>query len=801
MSEQSLLIVESPAKSKTITKYLGKNFIVLSSKGHVRGIPSKSNAVNTENNFETEYEIHSDSMRYLDEITKAAKNSQHIYMATDPDREGEAISWHILEVLKERKIPLDNKVHRVTFNEVTPEAVKAAIKSPRSIDMNLVSAQRARQCLDYLVGFSISPILWRKLPGSKSAGRVQSVALRILCEREHEIIRFKPIDYWTIPGEFSKDSEQFSADLIEINRKKVEKFSFLSESAANSVVSVLKQLNYSVESVEHKEVQRNPEPPFITSTLIQAASTNLKMSSKKAMQVAQKLYEGMKVNDKMIGLITYMRTDSINLSSESVEKGREAILEIFGKNYLPENPRVFKSKVKNAQEAHEAIRPTDPFLTPEKIKEFLTDDEFALYELIWKRFIACQMSSARIAKTTIRIAGQNDNVTLENEELNEFMSSSKGTTAVFRVIGTMVLFDGFSKVMNDSDSKKKGDDVLLPRMFEKDILKLIKLNSKQHTTTAPSRYSEATLVKKMEDLGIGRPSTYATVMSILQERQYVSLQKNKFFVEDRGELVNTFLNCFFPRYVEYGFTAALEEELDDIANGEKQFVEILQNFWTPFKTNVNEVGGMQTITILSTVQNVLNEFLFDETNSNRKCPKCSDGDLILKNSKYSPFIGCSNYPECDYAQKFKLYSTFENKTETSAKELLQTKEEDAPLMIHSGNIRVIAQENEEQIMLNKGQYGHYISLCKNGLVQKNFTLPSFVNVENFSLAFSDMRKLFDMPMSIGKHSDGNDIKIGIGRYGPYVLYKKKFYSIKTQDILSVIHFSVEQAENIISNKK
>lgn len=792
MSGKNLLVVESPAKAKTITKYLGKDFIVLSSRGHVRAIPSKSNAVNTEN-FDTEYEINPTSSKYLDAITDAAKTAQNIYMATDPDREGEAISWHVVEILKQRKIQLDNKVHRVTFNEVTPESVKAAIKSPREIDMSLVSAQRTRQSLDYLVGFSISPILWRKLPGCKSAGRVQSVALKVLCEREHEIMRFKPMDYWSITGSFQK-GEQFFCELSEINEKKVEKFSFTSEGGAKSVIEALKHLSYKVSSIEKKELSKNPEPPFITSTLIQSASTSLKMSSKKSMQIAQKLYEGIAIQDKTIGLITYMRTDSINLSEESVEKGRAVIKQLYGDQYLPKEARTFKKKVKNAQEAHEAIRPTDPNLIPNEIRSFLTDDEFELYNLIWKRFIACQMSQAKMAKTTIKIEGIGNFSGEVDESVKAFFNQTK-LLAQFKVSGTMLLFDGFQKVF--SESQKKDEEVMLPKISEGDNLDLIDIIFKQHTTTAPSRYSEATLVKKMEDLGIGRPSTYATIMSILQERQYVSLNKNRFHIEDKGELVNTFLNLFFTQYVEYGFTAALEEELDDIANGEKNYLETLKGFWEPFKSNVDEIGKVQMSIILEKLQSVLDEFLFDDSNKEKKCPKCKTGDLKLRNSKFSPFISCSNYPTCDYAHKFSLYSNKEDK-EMKAEDF--TKQEDAPHMIHNGNIRIIGQEGEEQVMLNKGQYGHYVSLCKDGLVLKNFTLPSFVEIENFNLEFNQMSKLFNMPFSIGSHQ-GNEVKVGIGRYGPYVLYKKKFYSIKSKDIMVVLNYSLDDAIALVNGGK
>lgn len=790
MSDKKLLIVESPAKAKTITKYLGKTFAVLSSCGHVRGIPSKSNAVDTNHNFETQYEINPSSKKYLDAITEAAKNVSCIYMATDPDREGEAISWHVIEILKDRKVEVEGKTHRITFNEVTQTAIKAALKSPRDIDMNLVAAQRTRQSLDYLVGFSISPILWRKLPGSKSAGRVQSVALKLLCEREHEIIRFNPIDYWTISGAFEGE---IKAELSSVGETKIDKFSFKSEEEASSMVSLLQRLNYSIASVEEKELSKNPEPPFITSTLIQAASTALKMSSKKTMQIAQKLYEGMKVGDRTIGLITYMRTDSVNLSEESVEKCRNLIKSLYGEQYLPKEARLFKKKVKSAQEAHEAIRPTDPSLIPSQIKEFLSDDEFALYNLIWKRFVACQMAAARIAKTTIKIeGGKNFDQQIITDSIKHFFDGQ--LVASFKAIGTVILFDGFQKIVGQT----KDDDIVLPKVTQGAQVALTDIQFKKHTTTAPSRYSEASLVKKMEDLGIGRPSTYATIISILQERNYVSLKKNKFFVEDRGELVNTFINCFFGKYVEYGFTASLEDELDEIASGTKNYLETLKEFWEPFKENVDAVSKLQNSYILEEVQRVLNEFLFEPNEEDRKCPKCSNGELKLKNSKYSPFIGCSNYPECDYAQKFKLYNTAEDNKATTADDFIQTSDVS---MVHSGNVKVVAEEGDEQIMLNNGKYGPYLSLCKEGVVQKNFALPAFIDITNSAFTFQLLRRLFDMPFKIGDHPDGQEIKIGIGKYGPYVLYKKKFYAIKNNDIIALLNYPLQEAINLISSKK
>jgi len=792
MPGKNLLIVESPAKAKTITKYLGKDFIVLSSRGHVRGIPSKSNAVDTNHNFEIEYEINPASAKYLDAIYEAAKTAQIIYMATDPDREGEAISWHIIEVLKQKKIQLEDRLYRITFNEVTPASVKAAIKQPRAIDMALVSAQRARQALDYLVGFSISPILWRKLPGCKSAGRVQSVALKVLCEREHEIVRFKEMDYWSITGSFEKN-ETFSAELSMINNKKVEKFSFTSEAGAKSVINALKHLDYKVIAIEKKELQKNPEPPLITSTLIQSASTSLKMTSKKSMQIAQKLYEGITINDQTIGLITYMRTDSITLSAESVEKGRAVIQKLFGEKYLPKESRLFKKQVKNAQEAHEAIRPTDPSLIPNEIRECLTDDEFNLYNLIWKRFIACQMSSAIIAKTTIKLGG----VGLYDKEIDGSVQdffNDINISAEFKVSGTMLLFDGFHKVLS---AQTKEDDITLPNIIESEELNLVDIITKKHTTIAPSRHSEATLVKKMESLGIGRPSTYATIISLLQEREYASLAKNRFHVTDRGELVNTFLNIFFTQYVEYGFTASLEEELDDIASGEKDYLQTLKDFWMPFKLNVDEIGQIQMGIILEKLQLVLDEFLFNDTNKEKKCPHCGTGYLRLRYSKYSPFIGCSNYPSCDYAQKFSLYHNDSDREMTITDCM---KKEDAQEMIHNGNIRIIGENDKEQIMLNKGQYGNYISLSSNGIVEKNFNIPNSIDLDNNNLEFNQIRKLFDMPFSIGLHQN-DEVRIGIGKYGPYMLYKKKFYSIKNKDILAVLNYSLEDAVFLLNGGK
>ncbi len=840
MTTQKLLVVESPAKAKTITKYLGNTYKVLASCGHVRAIPSRSNAVDIAHAFEAAYEINEGSKKYLNTIVEASKHCTDVYMATDPDREGEAIAWHVSQVMKDSEIKIDGRVHRIMFNEITPNAIKTALKNPRDINMDLVYAQQARQTLDYLVGFNLSPVLWRKLPGSRSAGRVQSVALRILCEREHEIMRFKPMDYWTVHGCFTLDSTESTtkASLAEMNGHKIEKFSFTTATSAERIINILNCLEYVVKDVEKKDICKNPEAPFITSTLIQTASQSLKMSAKKVMQVAQKLYEGIDVDGKLVGLITYMRTDSINVSPDAIGKARDVIKTEYGEKYLPDKARIFKKKVKNAQEAHEAIRPTDPHLIPSKIKTFLSDDEWKLYDLIWNRFIACQMSSAIIARTVVRIVGRSNNVpslhlqaVLEDDIISHlFKASSHQIEAVFKVIGTTVVFDGFYRLMGNQiakqyKNKKNNEDSTvsvdttdeqqyLPPMFDGQTLEIAEILSNQHTTTAPARYSEATLVKKMEDLGIGRPSTYATIMSILQDRKYVVLDKNKFHVEDRGEIVNTFLNLFFTKYVEYDFTASLEEELDAISNGDKQRTQVLQDFWQAFKQNVDFVSQLPTKDILQQIENMLSEFLFanglnDENTSdisqlNKHCPKCQNGDLKLKNSKYSPFVGCSNYPNCDYAIKFSLHkhngknsvsSTVSSITEGCNVEMQNS-------MVHSGNVRIIAQQENAQIMLNKGQYGYYLSLCESGKIVKNFTLPQSCNVDNFTLSYEQARKLFDMPFKIGKHPDSDDdIMIGIGKYGPYILYKKKFHPIKNKTLADMVSFSLHDVMAVLAASK
>jgi DNA topoisomerase-1 len=786
---QQLLIVESPAKAKTIGKYLGKDFIVLSSRGHVRGIPSKSDAVMPEKNFTIEYEINPGSDKYLDPIAKAAKEAEEIFLATDPDREGEAIAWHLVEVLKDKGIKLP-KTHRITFNEVTAQAIKKALKSPRELDQNLISAQRTRQALDYLVGFSLSPVLWRKLPGSRSAGRVQSVALKVLCEREEEIAQFRSRDYWTLEGNFTtkNSNNYFKAELSELFGEKVEKFTFTQEEEASGVLSYLEGLDYKVLSLEKKEVQKNPDAPFITSTLIQAASSQLKLSSKKTMQIAQKLYEGLKIKDKMTGLITYMRTDSTNISTDALEKVREVITKLFGEKYLPKSPRAFKNKVKNAQEAHEAIRPTDPDLTPDQVKDYLSSEELSLYDLIWSRFIACQMAPALLAKTHLTIIASSENKKIPSE-IEKF--STKNKEILLKTTGSLLLFDGFQKVFQ---SENKKDEILLPSLVEGQDLIAKSLDSIKHTTTAPSRYSEASLVKKMEELGIGRPSTYATILSILQERNYVNLNKNKFFVEDRGELVNKFLSTFFTQYLQYDFTALLEEELDQIAEGTKENLKFLSDFWEPFKLKVEEVLTIQTTKILEVLQEELAGFLF-ENPDNRICPKCNKGELKLKNSKYAPFIGCSLYPDCDYAEKFKLFNRNkeEKKDEQSAVDFIREEKKAQPI-----DAKILAKNQEEQILLCQGPYGPYLGLSKEGTLEKTMSLTKLEGLEELpEMSFNQLEFFFSLPKSLGKDATSQEIKLGIGKYGPYLLYKKKFTAIKNKNIRYLIQISLEEAKILL----
>lgn len=610
----NIVIVESPAKSKTIEKYLGKDFKVMASFGHVRDLPSKNGSVDTDNDFSMNYKVSAGSEKVMKEITAAVKKADKLYLATDPDREGEAISWHVLEELKRRIKDMDKKeVLRIEFNEITKTAVQYAVAHPRDLDMNRIDAQQSRRALDYLVGFNLSPVLWRKVRTGLSAGRVQSVALRLVCEREDEIEAFKAEEYWSIEADFATlKGETILSKLVTLNGVKQEKFSINNEKDAKAAEKTLTGLDYSVKSLKKKQVKRNPFAPFITSTLQIDASRKLRFSAKKTMSVAQRLYEA--------GLITYMRTDSVIMAQEAVFAVRDAITNMYGAEYIPEKPNFYKTKSQNAQEAHEAIRPTDFTKQAKSLK--LEDDQQKLYDLIWKRAVSSQMAPAKLDQTSLTIADTSG----DNE---------------FRASGSIVVFAGFLKayqVSTEGGADSSDKDKLLPKVNEADVMDLKKLMPEQHFTEPPPRYSEATLVKALEENGIGRPSTYASIISTIQDRGYVSQEKRRLTPEDVGRIVNKFLVEHFSKYVDLGFTADMENTLDEISRGEKKWKPVLKEFWSPFKTQVDDK-----------IESVKKSDITSEK-TGEKCPTCGKGELLIRLGRYGKFKGCDQYPECKHIE-------------------------------------------------------------------------------------------------------------------------------------------------------
>ena len=611
----NLVIVESPAKAKTINKYLGKDYLVLASYGHIRDLPSKNGSVDPENKFQMEWEIDSFSKKYLKEITNAAEDSDKIILATDPDREGEAIAWHVKEVLEKKKLLKDKNLERVVFNEITKKAILDAIKNPRQIHLPLVEAYLARRALDYLVGFNISPILWTKLPGSKSAGRVQSVALKLITEREKEIELFKPEEYWTLTSDFTdKENKNIFSKLSLFNGEKIEKFSFKNKDEIQKAVDVINKTKFKISDVNTKIFRRNPLAPFTTSTLQQTASGRFGFGASRTMQIAQRLYQGVDIEGETTGLITYMRTDGTNISKEAIDDFRKFINDDYGDKYLPEVANSYTGKkAKNAQEAHEAIRPTNISRKPSDIKKYVNADQFKLYELIWSRALSSQMTPAEFDRNTI-IISSNDN------KIN------------FRASGSVVKFDGFLKVYQVQETDEDAKNIL-PEVKVGEEISILKLNDEQHFTDPPPRYSEASLVKKMEELGIGRPSTYASIISVLSTRNYVELINKRFNPTDRGKLISAFLEKLFSKYVDYNFTADLENQLDEITSGKIEWVQVLDNFWKDFYENVGKVKEKRTREVLDLLNESLGALIFERDDKDaidRKCKLCSNGELSLK---------------------------------------------------------------------------------------------------------------------------------------------------------------------------
>ncbi|HBI18869.1 MULTISPECIES: type I DNA topoisomerase [unclassified Brevundimonas] len=765
----NLVIVESPAKAKTINKYLGSDYEVLASYGHVRDLPSKDGSVLPDDDFSMHWEADAKGAKRLSEIAEAAKRADRVILATDPDREGEAISWHVLEVLNKKKALKDTHVERVTFNAITKSAVLEAMANPRQLDMELVEAYLARRALDYLVGFTLSPVLWRKLPGARSAGRVQSVALRIVVDREMEIEKFKPQEYWSIEADLNADSPPFTARLVKHAGKRVQRLDIKDEATASAARAAILAGDFTINSVEKKPVRRNPSPPFTTSTLQQEASRKLGFTAQRTMQAAQKLYEGV---DETGGLITYMRTDGVSVSPEGLAQAREVIGKEYGPAYVPAEPRFYKVKAKNAQEAHEAIRPTNIARHPDSVR--LDSDLQRLYELIWKRMVASQMEAARLDRTTVEI------------------ETPDGQTGL-RATGQVVTFDGFLAVYEEGrDEKQKGaegdegedDTSRLPALKEGAKAKVDAIRTDQHFTEPPPRYSEATLVKKLEELGIGRPSTYASTLSTLRDREYVRVDKNRFYPEDKGRLVTAFLEQFFKKWVEYDFTAALETQLDEVSAGELNWKVLLRQFWQDFHAATQAAGELRTTAILDALNESLGAHIFPDKGDGsdpRECPLCHEGQLSLKTSRFGAFIGCSRYPDCKYTRPVASPSAEDGSAESGDREL------------------GLDPATGQPVQLKIGRFGPYVEITPpDGEKPKRSSLPK--GWSPASLDLDRALRLLALPREVGVHpEDGKMITAGLGRYGPFVLHAGTYANVS--DIDEVFEVGLNRAVALLAEKR
>ena len=760
----NLVVVESPAKAKTINKYLGPDFTVLASYGHVRDLPSKDGSVLPDDDFAMSWEVDARASKRMSEIAEAAKKADRVILATDPDREGEAISWHVLEILTKKKALKDTAVERVTFNAITKAAVLEAMANPRQLDMELVEAYLARRALDYLVGFTLSPVLWRKLPGARSAGRVQSVALRIVVDREMEIEAFRPQEYWSVEADLAADSPPFTTRLVKHAGKRVQRLDITSEAMAEAARDAIKAGAFTIRSIEKKPVKRSPSPPFTTSTLQQEAARKLGFTAQRTMQAAQKLYEGV---DDTGGLITYMRTDGLSVSPEGIAQAREVIADRFGPAYVPEQPRYYKSKIKNAQEAHEAIRPTNLTRHPDSLR--LEGDLSRLYELIWKRMIASQMESARLDRTTVDV------------------ETPDGQTGL-RATGQVVAFDGFIAVYEEGrdDKPKDGvddedDTTRLPALKEGAVAKVEAIRTDQHFTEPPPRFSEATLVKKLEELGIGRPSTYASILTTLRDREYVRMDKNRFIPEDNGRLVTAFLEQFFTRWVEYDFTAALETRLDEVSAGGLDWKVVLREFWSQLKPATDAVTARQGV--IDELDTAIGPFLFPDKGDGtdaRLCPLCKSGRLHLKASfkMKSSFIGCSNYPECRYTRGFGTATGVEDGGD---RDLGVDPDTGAP------------------VALKIGRFGPYVETTIPGEEKpKRSSLPK--GWSPATLTLEQALRLLALPREVGIHpEDGKPITAGLGRYGPFVLHAGTYANVA--DIDEVFDIGLNRAVVLLAEKR
>lgn len=742
-----LVIVESPSKAKTINKYLGKDYKVIASYGHIKQLPSKKGSVDPEHDFKIIWEETLQAKKRLKDIRDHVKTATEIYLATDPDREGEAISWHLVMYMKEKKlIKKTTPIKRVVFNSITKENILQAFANAREIDKHLVEAYLTRVSLDYLVGFGISPILWHKMPGSRSAGRVQSVALRIICEREDEIDIFEPIEYWTMSVLLDdKKKHEFFAKLIQIDEKTIEKLSITTGKEADKIKARIEKAEFQLQDIENKKLTRNPYAPFTTASLQQDAFNKLGFSARFTMQTAQKLYEGINIGKETVGLITYMRTDATQIDPNFITVMRNFINKDFGEKYLATDVRIYKTKAKNAQEAHEAIRPTDIKKRPDQVKQYLTDEQFKLYNLIWRRSLASQMASAVY-------------------DSSSFLIDSKDNKIKLKASGSVLVFDGFYKVYNPDIADK--DKQILPDLAINTLLYPKEVTTKQCFTEPPPRYSEATLVKRLEELGIGRPSTYANIISVLQERKYTRLENKRFIPEPRGRILNVFLLNYFAKYVDYNFTAALEESLDGVSGGSINWKTVLKEFWQPFSATLNTTKDISIPDIMEVINKAaLHHYIGNKTT----CPKCKKGKLQIKNSKFGAFIGCSNYPDCTYTHQLETFDESESETDISNS--------------------LLGKNNDGfEIHIKKGPYGFYVEL--NTEKPKRTTIPQGVDPKTLTLA--QAKFLLSMPIDLGE-----GIIFSLGKFGPYLKEDNLFYSVKS-DIFAM---TLDTAKTIIAEGK
>lgn len=776
-----VVVVESPSKAKTINKYLGPGYEVLASFGHIRDLPAKDGSVDPDADFKMLWEVDPQSQKRVNDIARALKGADTLILATDPDREGEAISWHVLEALNEKHALKGQKIERVVFNAITKQSVTEAMKHPRDIDGALVDAYLARRALDYLVGFTLSPVLWRKLPGARSAGRVQSVALRLVCDRELDIEKFIAREYWSIVAKLKTPrGDEFDARLTAVDGTKMQRLDIGTGAQAEDIRQALDGAKFTVASVEAKPARRNPPPPFTTSTMQQEASRKLGFAPAIAMRLAQRLYEGVEIDGETTGLITYMRTDGIDMAPEAITDIRAMIGKNYGKEYVPGSPRTYQNKSKNAQEAHEAVRPTNPSRTPAEVAKYVDRDQARLYELIWNRAVASQMESAELERTTVDIVAKNGSRTID-----------------LRASGQVVKFDGFLTLYQEGQDEASEDDESkrLPAMSESEVLAKQAIEAAQHFTEPPPRFSEAALVKRMEELGIGRPSTYASILQVLQDRGYVRIDKKRLIPEDKGRVVVGFLESFFQKYVEYDFTAALEEQLDKVSNNELNWKKVLQDFWIDFIGAVNEIKELRITQVLDALNELLGAHIFparEDGGDVRQCPTCGTGKLSLKVGRFGAFIGCSNYPECTYTRQMTPGAPGQQTT------------------------KVLGTDPETglDVTLRGGRFGTYLQLGEQEKVEKRpkgakgpkppapekpkrASLPKGVQPEDIDL--EKALALLSLPREVGISPEDNEpILAGVGRFGPYVKHGKVYASLEEGD--DVLTVGLNRAMHLIADK-